>query len=142
MQTILIQLGQAKMYPCNTPTPLPATVWWGDSLADGLNDLTSQMRPGPINVTAHSQGTLTVTNAILRGGIPDGSTLAFKSPAISYPRAWLAAKINGSAFGPSNYVQPWGDGAAMWSPSLNPVKAAYGATDIFSGFGVHRGNYS
>jgi RHS repeat-associated protein len=114
---------------------------WGDSLANGFSNLTARMIPGPLNITAHSQGTLTVTNAILRGGVPDGSTLTLKSPAISYPRAWLAAKINGSAFGTSNYVQPWGDGAAMWSPSLNPVKAAYGATDIFSGFGVHRGNY-
>jgi RHS repeat-associated protein len=111
---------------------------WGDSLAKGFGNLTSQMMPGPLTITAHSQGTLTVTNAIFQGGVPRGSTLNLLSPAISYPRAWLAGQING---GTMNYLQPWGDGASMWAISLNPFKIAVGATDIFSGFGVHRGNY-
>lgn len=111
---------------------------YGDSLAAGFSRLTSQMAPGPLSITAHSQGTLTVTNAILQGGVPRGSTLNLRSPAISYPRAWLAGRING---GTMNYIQPWGDGANLWAPSLNPLKYASGLADIFARAKIHTGNY-
>jgi hypothetical protein len=111
---------------------------YGDSLAAGFGRLTSQMASGPLSITAHSQGTLTVTNAILQGGVPRGSTLNMRSPAISYPRAWLAGRING---GTMNYIQPWGDGANLWAPSLNPLKYASGLADIFAGAKIHTGNY-
>ena len=111
---------------------------YGDSLAEGFAKLTSQMAPGPLTITAHSQGTLTVTNAILQGGVPRGSTLNLRSPAISYPRAWLAGQING---GTMNFIQPWGDGANLWAPSLNPLKFGSGVIDIFERAKIHTGNY-
>ena len=111
---------------------------YGDSLAAGFAKLTSHMAPGPLVITAHSQGTLTVTNAILQGGVPRASTLNLRSPAISYPRAWLAGRING---GIMNYSQPWFDGANVWASSLNPVKLASGTVDIFRGFKTHINNY-
>ncbi|MBE7539754.1 MAG: hypothetical protein HS122_15260, partial [Opitutaceae bacterium] len=110
----------------------------GDSLAAGFRRLTFQMASGPLMITAHSQGTLTVTNAILQGGVPRGSTLNLRSPAISYPRAWLAGRING---GTMNYIQPWGDGANLWGPSLNPIKYASGLADILARAKIHTGNY-
>jgi hypothetical protein len=61
-----------------------------------------------------------------------------RSPAITYPRAWLAGRING---GTMNYIQPWGDGANLWSPALNPLKFASGAIDIFTGAKIHTRNY-
>jgi hypothetical protein len=96
------------------------------------------MAPGPLSITAHSQGTLTATNSILQGGVPRGSTLNPRSPVIIHPRAWLPGRING---GTMNYMQPWGDGANFWAPSLNPLKYVSGVADIFALGKIHIGNY-
>lgn len=91
----------------------------------------------PMHIIAHSQGTLIVTNAQFQYGLPSGSTFELRSPAITYPRAAAAVRANG---GTLNYIQRYGDGAAIWAPSLNPIKFGSGFLDIFNGFKTHTGN--
>jgi len=40
-----------------------------------------------------------------------------------------------------NCIQPWGDGANLWGPSLNPLKYASGLADILARAKIHTGNY-
>ena len=83
---------------------------------------------------AHSQGTLTVVNAVRHFGL--GATGAeLRSPATSYRGARRAFGV-----GKFNYVQPWGDAANVWAPSANPFRWASGFYDLLCGFCVHRAN--
>jgi hypothetical protein len=106
----------------------------GDPLTAGFAEQ-MRMRKTPINIVSHSQGTITVANAAMfYGAIPKGSNLILDSPAISGPRALLAA---GMAGGRLSYNQQWGDGANLWAISLNPMKMASGLIDIPMGFSIH-----
>ncbi len=88
----------------------------------------------PMRIIAHSQGTLTVANAAQYHGLPAGSHIEFISPAISTWRAEAAANAAGATH---NYNLPYGDGAALWAPSLNPIKFRLGIIDMMLGFPVH-----
>ena len=88
----------------------------------------------PYLILAHSQGTLTVANAAQYHGLPAGSHIEFISPAISTWRAEAAANAAGATH---NYNLPYGDGAALWAPSLNPIKRILGNIDMMLGFPVH-----
>ena len=110
--------------------------WAGDSLAAGF----SQGLAGvdhPMRIIAHSQGTLTVANAAKYYGLPQGSTLIMRSPAISRWRANSAANAIG---GSMQYVQPYGDIANIYAPSLNPVRWMSGFRDVFCGACTHTAN--
>ncbi len=87
-----------------------------------------------MKITAHSQGTLTVANAAMLHGLPPGSTYHFKSPALSHLRS--RAALGGTL----QYSQPWGDGANLWAPSLNPLRWVTGSLDLLCGFCTHREN--
>ena len=92
----------------------------------------------PMTIIAHSQGTLTASNAARYFGLPAGSTFTLKSPALPRYRAHYAVRIvNG---GELNYGQPWFDAANLWAPSLNPLRFLSGFGDILCGFCVHRAN--
>ena len=77
-----------------------------------------------------------VANAA-RYGLPSGSNFIFKSPAINYYRANAAVSSVGGSL---QYVQPYGDGASLWAPSLNPLKFVSGVADLFCGFCTHTAN--
>jgi alpha-beta hydrolase superfamily lysophospholipase len=97
-------------------------------------------RVNPLNVVAHSQGTVTATNAITYyGAVPKGSRLIFDSPAISGIRAHHAKNLIGGSL---RYNQPWGDAANLWAISFNPLKFASGLLDFPVGFSIHTNNNS
>jgi hypothetical protein len=54
--------------------------------------------------------------------------------AISTWRARAAANAAGAAH---NYDLPYGNGAALWAPSPNPIKRILGIVDMMRGFPVH-----
>jgi hypothetical protein len=93
----------------------------------------------PMIIIAKSQGTLTVTNAARYYGLPRGSNFTLNSPALTQHGAGRAIRING---GTMNYVQPWGDGANIWAPSLNPLRFFSGFRDLTCGFCIHSANGS
>jgi hypothetical protein len=93
----------------------------------------------PMTIFAKSQGTLTVTNAARYYGLPRGSNFILNSPALTRHSASRAIGING---GTLNYVQPWGDGANIWAPSLNPLRFLSGFRDLTCGFCIHSENGS
>jgi hypothetical protein len=110
--------------------------WAGDPLAAGLAQGLAGVNH-PMTIIAHSQGTLTVANAARYYGLPQGSTLIMRSPAISRWRANAAANAIG---GSMQYVQPYGDIANIYAPSLNPVRWMSGFGDVFCGACTHRAN--
>lgn len=90
-----------------------------------------------MTIIAHSQETLTVANAAKYYGLPQGSMLIMRSPAISRWRANSAANAIG---GSMQYVQPYGDIANLYAPSLNPVRWMSGLGDVFCGACTHTAN--
>jgi len=90
----------------------------------------------PMRIIAHSQGTLTVANAAQYHGLrlPEGSRIEFISPAISTWRANAAAVAAGATY---NYALPYGDAAALWAPSFNPIKRILGTFDLIFGLPIH-----
>jgi len=108
-----------------------------DELAKGFSDGLAGV-DHPMEIIAHSQGTLTVKNAAIHGGgVPTGSTLDLRSPAASKLGANKAeSAINGTLI----YDQPWGDIANVISPSLNPLKLATGFADLLCNLCIHKGN--
>jgi RHS repeat-associated protein len=111
--------------------------FFGDPLTAGFA-AGLRNRTNPIYITAHSQGTVTVTNAIAYyDSVPQGSRLDLDSPAISGIRAHLEVNSIG---GNLNYNQKWGDAANLWAISLNPLKFASGLLDFPVGFSIHVNN--
>lgn len=111
--------------------------WAGDPLAQGFAATASQASY-PLTVYAHSQGALTVVNAVEYYGLSaKGGTFNFWSSAYSYGTA--ASVIQGGG-GTLNFVTPWGDIANIYSPSFNPAKWISGFGDAFCGACVHIGN--
>lgn len=90
-----------------------------------------------MTIIAHSQETLTVVNAAKYYGLPQGSMLIMRSPAISRWRANSAANAIGSSM---QYAQPYADIANLYAPSLNPVRWMYGFDDAFCGACTHTAN--
>lgn len=110
--------------------------WAGDSLARGFAEGLAGV-DHPMTIAAQSQGTLTVANTAKYYGLPEGSTLIMKSPAIGRWRANSAANAIG---GSMQYVQPYGDIANIYAPSLNPVRWMPGFGDVFCGACTHTAN--
>jgi len=90
-----------------------------------------------MTIIGHSQGSLTIRNAARYYGLPQGSTLVMKSPAMSYWSASMAARANS---GTLQYVQPWGDVANIYALSLNPFRWASGFGDVLCRACVHTAN--
>jgi len=110
---------------------------------DGENDLIAQQFAQglanlnhKITIIAHSQGTLTVANAAQYYGLrlPQGSHIEFRSPAISVWRAKATANAAGAT---QDYLLPYGDAAAIWAPSFNPVKRLWASFDLLYGLPIH-----
>lgn len=110
--------------------------WAGDPLAAGFARGLAGV-DHPMTIIGHSQGTLTVRNAARYYGLPRGSALVMRSPAISYWSASAAARANGGSL---QYIQPWGDIANLYSPTLNPLKWASGFRDLSCGMCTHQAN--
>jgi len=110
--------------------------WAGDPLAEGFARGLAGLDK-PMTIIGHSQGTLAIRNAARYYGLPEGSTLVMRSPAMSY---WSARSAANAINGNLQYVQPWGDVANLYAPSLNPLKWASGLIDPFCAACVHRGN--
>jgi hypothetical protein len=110
--------------------------WAGDPLAAGLaQGLAGVERP--MTIIGHSQGTLTIRNAARYYGLPGGSTFVMRSPAMSYWSASVAARVNA---GTLQYVQPWGDIANLYAPTMNPLKWMSGFRDVLCGACTHTAN--
>jgi hypothetical protein len=105
----------------------------GDSLAISAGQFSQQFNSP--NVVGYSQGGLTVANAALRGLLPKGSTMEFRSSAASTLRGELSGRIHG--INPTHDT-PWGDIISAAAP--NPVKMVTAPIDIVGGFSIHRGN--
>ena len=84
-----------------------------------------------------SQGTLTVANAARYYGLPRGSSFEMRSPALSYFSARSAVGMNG---GTLQYIQPWGDIANIYAPTINPLKWMSGFRDVMCGACTHTAN--
>ncbi len=111
--------------------------WAGDPLAAGFaRGLAGANHP--LTITAHSQGTLTVTNAVRYYGLSaKGSTFVMKSPALSHFTASRAIQGGG---GTMVWRQPYGDIANIYAPSLNPLRWVSGFGDIACGACRHTAN--
>jgi len=111
--------------------------WAGDPLAAGLARGLAGV-DHPMTIIAHSQGTLTVTNAVRYYGLSaKGSTFEMRSPALSYFTASRA--INGRG-GTIDWRQPLGDIANLYAPSFNPLRWISGFGDILCGACRHTAN--
>jgi RHS repeat-associated protein len=111
--------------------------WAGDPLAAGLARGLAGVNH-PMTIIAHSQGTLTVANAVRYYGLSaQGSTFVMKSPALSHFTASRAIQGRG---GTMVWRQPYGDIANIYAPSLNPLRWASGFGDIFCGVCRHTAN--
>lgn len=108
----------------------------GDPLAAGFAYGVRNARY-PLTITAHSQGTLTAANAARYYGLPRGSTFVMRSPALSYFSANAAVRMNG---GTMQYIQPWGDIANIYAPTMNPLKWMSGFRDLTCGMCTHSAN--
>lgn len=111
--------------------------WTGDSLAAGFARGMAGVNH-PMTIIAHSQGTLTVANAVRYYGMSaQGSTFVMKSPALSHFTASRAIQRGG---GTMDWRQPYGDIANIYSPSFNPLRWASGFGDILCGACRHTAN--
>ena len=111
--------------------------WVGDPLAAGFARGLAGVNH-PMRIIAHSQGTLTVTNAVRYYGLSaQGSTFVMKSPALSYFTASHAIRGRG---GTMVWQQPYGDIANIYAPSFNPLRWASGFGDVFCGACRHIAN--
>jgi hypothetical protein len=109
----------------------------GDSLAQGFAEGLAGV-DHPINIIAHSQGTLTVTNAVQRYGLNvAGSTVELRSSAGSY---YAANRIITRAGGAMRWSMPYGDAANVYSGSFNPIRWASGFGDALCGMCTHTAN--
>ena len=127
--------GPAQYNPSQGPiNDVMQSVWqkflfgYGDSLAKQFAEGVSQLRPGPITVYGHSQGSITVVNAALHVSYPRGSTLNLTAPAISRIHTGL---LEGSGGLNVLYRQNYFDMSATYSPSFNPAKFASGIPGFF-----------
>jgi len=111
--------------------------WAGDPLAAGLASGLARF-DHPMIVIAHSQGTLTVVNALRWYGLSATHlTFDMRSPALSHYSALRAIQ---SAGGTMIWRQAWGDIANIYSPTLNPVKWLSGFGDVLCGMCQHKAN--
>jgi hypothetical protein len=111
--------------------------WAGDPLAAGFARGMAGV-DHPMTIIAHSQGTLTVANAVRYYGMSaQGSTFVMRSPALSYFTASRAIQRRG---GTMVWRQPYGDIANIYAPSFNPLRWASGFGDIFCGACRHTAN--
>lgn len=99
---------------------------------------------GPINLVAHSQGTITVSNALLNLGISgrqlaQGSSVIYMAAAISQPMAVLSSWM-GSASIPrgSGVVANIFDPINIVAPNFNPVKFTGGMIGLATTLGFHQ----
>jgi len=91
-----------------------------------------------LTIIAHSQGTLTVTNAVRYYGMsPQGSTFVMRSPALSYLSASMTIRGRG---GTMVWQMPRGDIANLYAPSFNPLRWLSGFRDILCGACRHTAN--
>ena len=110
----------------------------GDPLAEGLANAVAGAKY-PISFYAHSQGVLTLTNAVRLYGLSTGDNVFnMRSGALSYFTGWRV--IEGSGFGTMTWRTPYFDGANIWAPTMNPIKWVSGFVDPFCGFCFHRAN--
>lgn len=111
--------------------------WAGDPLAAGFaRGLAGANHP--LTIIAHSQGTLTVANAVRYYGLSaQGSTFVMKSPALSH---FTASRVIQGRGGTMVWRQPYGDIANIYAPSLNPLRWASGFGDILCGACRHTAN--
>ena len=111
--------------------------WAGDPLAAGFAREMAWV-DHPMTIIAHSQGTLTVTNAVRWYGMSaQGSSFVMRSPALSH---YSASRAIQGAGGTMIWRQPWGDVANIYSPTLNPFKWASGIGDVLCGMCRHSAN--
>jgi len=111
--------------------------WAGDPLAQGFAEGLAGV-DHPMTIIAHSQGVLTVTNAVEYYGLnAEGSTFDMRSSAYSYG---TVSSVIGGGGGNLLFNTPYGDIANIYSPSLNPIKWVSGFGDIFCGACTHTGN--
>lgn len=98
----------------------------------------------PLTVIAYSQGTLTARNAMMQGGLPDGSTIIFKSPALSKREAalgvWAGLVAHGKDYEIGGWSMPPGDAANLWAPGATALERKLGLIDLACGFCIHSGN--
>ena len=108
----------------------------GDPLAAGLARGLKDVQ-GPLTVVGHSQGTLTVVNAVRVYGLnASGSTFVLKSAALSRIEASVISRRGGNM----EWVMPVGDIANLYAPSFFPPKMVSGFIDILCGACIHRAN--
>jgi len=111
--------------------------WAGDPLAAGFGRGLAGVNH-PMTIIAHSQGTLTVANAVRYYGLSaQGSTFVMRSPALSYLTASRAIQGRG---GTMVWRQSYGDIANIYAPSFNPLRWASGFGDILCGACRHTAN--
>jgi len=111
--------------------------WAGDPLAAGLASGLARF-DRPMIVIAHSQGTLTVVNALRWYGLSATHlTFDMRSPALSHYSALRAIQ---GAGGTMIWRQAWGDIANIYSPTLNPIKWLSGFGDVLCGMCQHKAN--
>jgi len=91
-----------------------------DPAAQQFSEALAKMDHGVV-IIAHSQGTLTVSNAAQYHSLPEGSRIEFRSPAISRSRAEKSANAGGATH---TYSMPPGDIAQLWAPDQTamPIK--------------------
>lgn len=78
----------------------------------------------PINIIAHSQGTIITSNALVQLGftgqkLAEGSKVAYMAAAISQPRAIISAFMGRAA---ASYTTNLFDPISVTGPNVNPVK--------------------
>ena len=111
--------------------------WSGDPLAQGFASVASQAN-SPLNVVAHSQGVLTVVDAVAYYGLSaEGSSFDFRSGALSY---YSAASVIEGGGGTMTWSMPYGDIANLYAPSFNPIQWASGFHDVFCAACTHISN--
>ena len=106
----------------------------GDSMAESIGE--ASLPPAArANITAHSQATVHVTNAVMWGHSP-AITATLNSPAIPWARSAIIGSATDSNF---HYNQPFGDIAVLYS--FNPNVFSFAAALYIPRAGsVHVGN--
>jgi RHS repeat-associated protein len=107
-----------------------------DALARGFSEGLAGINH-PITIIAHSQGALTVANAVQYFGLSATNvTFNLRSAALTYFGAGNAIKAAG---GNLRWSMPYGDIANLYTPG-NPIKWASGLGDLFCGACTHIAN--
>jgi|GEM_PF-3365167 len=82
----------------------------------------------PIEIFAHSQGTIFTSNALAQLGsqgnpLVDGSKVHFLAAAISQPRAMISAAMGNASW---SYQTRWFDPINLAGPNMNPIRNVTG----------------